>query len=91
MVSSQKPYRLGKSWLFDGGLRVPFVVKYPRMIKPDSVCKSLTVNTDIYPTILELFGSDIEEAHDLSTEQPEIVKKLFAALKKPDYMKQFLE
>ncbi len=56
MVSTQQPYRLGKSWLFEGGVRVPFIVRWPENAKAGVTNDSVTVNTDIYPTILELAG-----------------------------------
>jgi arylsulfatase A-like enzyme len=54
MVSTQQPYRLGKAWMFDGGLRVPLIVRWPGRIKPGVESDALTINTDIYPTILDL-------------------------------------
>jgi arylsulfatase A-like enzyme len=65
MVSTQKPYRLGKAWMFDGGLRVPFLVRWPGEVTPGSVNNALTINTDIYPTILEVAGLPLKPEQHL--------------------------
>jgi arylsulfatase A-like enzyme len=56
LVSSQAPYRLGKAWLFEGGLRVPLIVRWPGKQAKDSINDTVTFNTDLYPTILEMLG-----------------------------------
>jgi arylsulfatase A-like enzyme len=55
-VTSNLPYRLGKSWLFDGGLRVPLIVKYPGRAPAGGVSRTVTMSTDFFPTILDLVG-----------------------------------
>ena len=53
-ISSAQPYHLGKSWLFEGGIRVPLIVKWPGEIPSGTVSKLNTYNTDHFPTILDL-------------------------------------
>lgn len=48
------PLRAGKGWLYEGGIREPFLVKYPHITKPGSVCSKSVVSVDFYPTILDL-------------------------------------
>lgn len=48
------PLRAGKGWLYEGGIREPFLIKYPRIAKPGSVCNEPVVAVDFYPTILDL-------------------------------------
>ncbi len=64
-ISTQKPYRLGKGWNFEGGLRVPLIIKNPKAKQVGSVNDSVTVSTDLYPTILELLGLDQEPEQHL--------------------------
>lgn len=55
-VSSSHPYHLGKSWLFDGGLRVPLIVRWPGQISRAMESSLVTYNTDLFPTLLDLMG-----------------------------------
>ena len=49
-----KPLRGGKGWLYEGGIRVPFIIKYPPTILAGSICSTPVVSVDFYPTILDL-------------------------------------
>jgi len=50
-VTSNAPLRAGKSTLYEGGIRVPFVAYWPGKIKPGTSC-DIPVNTlDIFPTL----------------------------------------
>jgi arylsulfatase A len=46
--------RKGQS--YEGGFRVPLIVKWPGHIKPGSICQEPAMNIDILPTILHLAG-----------------------------------
>ncbi len=56
LATSNLPYRHGKGWLYDGGLRVPLVVKWPGKVEAGSVSSVQVTGTDHYPTLLELAG-----------------------------------
>jgi len=43
-----------KGSVHEGGVRVPFFIKWPGKIKSQTVEETLTANIDIYPTLLEL-------------------------------------
>ena len=45
--------RGGKSELYEGGLRVPLIVRWPGRVPRGSVCDQPTVNVDFYPTLLQ--------------------------------------
>ena len=47
-------YRGAKSDLWDGGHRVPFIVKWPKVIQPGSTSDELICLTDIFATFTEL-------------------------------------
>tara|TARA_R110002096_G_scaffold29509_5_gene88962 strand:+ start:29279 stop:31948 length:2670 start_codon:yes stop_codon:yes gene_type:complete len=55
-VTSNAPLRGGKSQLYEGGLRVPLIVRWPKRIPGGVVSEVPTMNTDIYPTLLEAAG-----------------------------------
>ncbi len=53
-VTSNEPLRGGKSQLYEGGIRVPLIVRWPRGKVPSGeTCSQLVVNHDFYPTLLE--------------------------------------
>lgn len=50
------PLREGKGHLYEGGTRVPFLVRYPGVVKPGSVCTTPVCSIDVFPTVLEFSG-----------------------------------
>jgi arylsulfatase A-like enzyme len=42
--------------MYEGGLRVPQIVKWQGRIRPGTVCDEIMTSTDFYPTLLELAG-----------------------------------
>ncbi|MFP6764896.1 MAG: sulfatase [Planctomycetaceae bacterium] len=53
-VSSLKPLNGEKGTLYEGGVRVPLIVKYPPLTKPGGVCAEPAISYDFYPTFLDL-------------------------------------
>ncbi len=51
-----RPFPRDKTTLYDGGIKTPFIVRWPGMIRPGQVCENLISSIDIAPTILELAG-----------------------------------
>lgn len=55
--TSNLPLRGGKGWLYEGGIREPFLIRWPRgQSAPGVVCDHPVISTDFYPTILEICG-----------------------------------
>lgn len=54
--SSNLPLRGAKGWLYEGGIRVPAIVKWAGVKKSGSECNVPIVSTDLYPSILEMVG-----------------------------------
>src|SRR5262249_50876169 len=50
------PYRAGKGFLYEGGLRVPLIVRWPGHTAAGKVVATPVVSTDWMPTILEACG-----------------------------------
>ncbi|MFD0960660.1 sulfatase family protein [Paenibacillus chungangensis] len=45
-----------KRFMYEESLRMPFLIRYPREIKPGSVNSDIVLNTDFAPTFLEYAG-----------------------------------
>ena len=48
--------RAGKGWLYEGGIRVPLLVKWPGKVRPGTITDEPVVIEDIYPTLVEAAG-----------------------------------
>ena len=53
--------REGKGTTFEGGVRVPFVARYPKLIPAGIVSSTQCMTIDILPTIVELTGGKAPE------------------------------
>ncbi|MBI5386450.1 MAG: sulfatase [Verrucomicrobia bacterium] len=58
--TSNLPLRAGKGWLYEGGIREPWIVRAPGVTKPGSVCDTPVTSTDFFPTLLELAGLPLQ-------------------------------
>ena len=54
--TSNLPFRAGKGWLYEGGIREPVIVRWPGVTQPGSISAWPVTSTDHYPTILEAAG-----------------------------------
>ena len=50
------PFRLGKHTLFEGGVRVPYIVKWPGEIEAGSEYRQPVSTLDVFPTLLSAAG-----------------------------------
>ena len=53
-ITSNKPYRGNKGDLYEGGIRVPLIVRWPKHIKAKSVCEAAVHSADYFPSFLAL-------------------------------------
>lgn len=54
--TSNSPLRAGKGWLYEGGIRVPLIVKHPTTGKKGVAIDAPVISTDFFPTLLEWAG-----------------------------------
>jgi len=54
--TSNLPYRAGKGWLYEGGIREPVIARLPGVTKPGTTSAWPVTSTDHFPTILEAAG-----------------------------------
>jgi len=79
------PLRAGKGTLYEGGIRVPFIARWPGKIKPGSRSDRIVLTMDILSTLVEAAGSRVEHEIDgasflptlLGQPQPEPKRDLF--------------
>ena len=62
--TSNLPLRGGKGWVYEGGIREPWIVCYPGVTKPGSVSAEPICSIDLLPTIAAATGADVEHAID---------------------------
>ncbi len=55
-VTSNLPLRGMKHNLYEGGIRVPTIVKWPGKVEAASTCSFPLISNDFYPTILDLLN-----------------------------------
>lgn len=51
-----RPFPRDKTTLYDGGIKTPFIVRWPNHVRPGTVTQSLVSSIDLAPTILQLVG-----------------------------------
>jgi arylsulfatase A len=57
-------FRGTKRDLYEGGIRVPFVVRWPKVIKTNSTNQHIGAFWDVFPTFAELAGIEVSEQLD---------------------------
>lgn len=55
-ATDNSPLRANKGSNYEGGLRVPLIVKWPGVTNPGSVSSEPAISTDFYPTVLAATG-----------------------------------
>ncbi|MBV6644640.1 MAG: sulfatase [Cyclobacteriaceae bacterium] len=67
-VTSMKPLKGFKGMLYEGGVRVPMIVRWPGKVSAGSICNEPVIGTDLYPTFLELAGAKPPKKYPLDGE-----------------------
>lgn len=60
-----RPLRGLKGMLYEGGIRVPWIVRWPGHVRPGSTCDTPIISMDCYPTLLEVAGLPPTPDHPL--------------------------
>jgi arylsulfatase A len=55
-ITNNAPLRSGKGALYEGGIRVPLIVRWPGVTHAGSTCGEPVVSTDLYATALDIAG-----------------------------------
>ncbi len=51
-----RPMVRGKQWLYDSGIRIPLIVRWPGVVQPGTIREDLVSGIDLTPTWLEIAG-----------------------------------
>ncbi|SOE20781.1 Arylsulfatase A [Spirosomataceae bacterium TFI 002] len=82
---SSGPLRGQKRDLYEGGVRVPFIAKWPSKIKPNSVSNHISAFWDMFPTFSEAAGATFDQKIDGKSLLPTLTGNT-AAQEKQDYL-----
>lgn len=63
-ITHNTPYRAGKGFVYEGGLRIPLVVRWPGHVPAGKVENAPVINTDWLPTFMELIGRPVPKETD---------------------------
>ena len=66
--TSNAPLRAGKGSAYEGGVRVPLIVKWPGVAKPGSANHTPVIGADFFPTLLAMAGVRGPQSHTLDGE-----------------------
>lgn len=66
--SSQEPLRGNKGCYYEGGIREPFIVRWPGKVQPGTRCDVPVINVDLFPTFLAAAGAAVPEGKVLDGE-----------------------
>jgi arylsulfatase A-like enzyme len=67
-VTDNAPLRSGKGSLYEGGIRDPFIVRWPGQIKAGTTSDVPTIHVDVFPTLAELAGAKLPANQTLDGE-----------------------
>ena len=59
------PHRGHKGDTYEGGLKVPYIFKWPNRIEPGGKCHERIIGVDVYPTLLSLAGIQPPQSYPL--------------------------
>jgi arylsulfatase A len=63
-ATNNAPLREGKGYLYEGGIRVDLIVRWPGRVKPDTTCDVPTSTIDLPPTIAAVCGVTFPDGID---------------------------
>ena len=59
-VSDNKPLRAAKGHLYEGGIRVPLIVRWPGKVEAGTLCHEPVISMDFYATLAETAGIKLQ-------------------------------
>jgi arylsulfatase A-like enzyme len=65
LATSNRPLRAGKGHLYEGGLRVPLIVRWPGVTRDGATTDAVVTGTDLLPSLLDMAALPTRPAEDL--------------------------
>jgi arylsulfatase A-like enzyme len=62
--ADQSPFRKGKGWLYEGGIRVPLVIKWKGKIPENKISDEIVISNDLFPTLATVINKSTSVSHD---------------------------
>ncbi len=62
------PLRAGKGHPYEGGIRVPGIVRWPAVVKPGATCDVPVISMDFFPTICDAIGAALPAGRTIDGE-----------------------
>ena len=87
--TNNAPLREGKGRIYEGGQRVPLMVRWPGQIKPGSTSDAVVGPIDLYPTILDVLSLAKPESHVIDGESLLPILKQTGSLERKAYFTWF--
>ncbi|MFP6762962.1 MAG: sulfatase, partial [Planctomycetaceae bacterium] len=60
-VGDNRPLRRDKGWLYEGGIRVPLIIRWPGVTQAGRECSVPVISTDFYATLLDAARLPLQE------------------------------
>ena len=78
-ITWNDPLRRGKGSAYEGGTRVPMIVRWPEVAPRNTLCSEPVIGNDLYPTILEIAGAKGDPKHSTEVDG----QSFLTVIKKP--------
>ncbi|MHC5023158.1 MAG: sulfatase [Planctomycetota bacterium] len=75
-ITNNHPLRAGKGFLYEGGIRVPMIVRWPGVVTPNRQSDTVVTSIDLLPTIVEMAGVAAATDEDRSIDGLSLVPQL---------------
>ncbi|MFN3193153.1 MAG: sulfatase [Aureliella sp.] len=62
-----RPLRGMKGMIFEGGIRIPWMVRWPGVVTPGTTCSTPVISTDVYPTIMDAIGGQGDAGSEMAS------------------------
>ncbi len=58
------PFRGSKGDLYEGGIRMPLIIRWPEVVEAGSVCNELVISNDFSPTFVDILDLETEDTFE---------------------------
>lgn len=76
----------GKQWLYDGGIHIPLIIRWPGKLKAGQVCDHMTSAIDISATVLRLASIEPPKHIEGKVFLERVAKSVWKSVEKRDYI-----